>query len=128
MFCSYITWTKHYFYLLTLLEGNNLLNANQHGFQSKRSCLLTQPLKNYDTILNLVEEGKNVDVVYLDFAKAFDEVDHGILCHKMKQLGIGEKVGTWIYNFLSDRTQSITANGASLTLSKVKVVYPWELF
>jgi len=34
---------------------------------------------NYNPILNLVEEGKNVDVVYLDSAEAFDEVDHGIL-------------------------------------------------
>jgi hypothetical protein len=104
--------------LVAFLEGNNLLNANQHGFRSKRSCL-TQLLENYDTILNLVEEGKNVDVVYLDFAKAFDKVDHGILCHKLKQLGIGGKVGTWIHNFLSDRTQSIIANGASSTLSQV---------
>ena len=44
--------------------------------------------------MNLVEEGKNVDVVYLDFAKAFDKVDHGILCHKLKHLGNGGKVGT----------------------------------
>ena len=94
------------------LEGNNLLNANQHGFWSKRSCL-TQLLENYDTILNLVEEGTNVDVVYLDFAKAFDKVVHGILCHKLKQLIIGGKVGTWIHEFVNDRTQSITANGAT---------------
>jgi hypothetical protein len=48
--------------LVTFLEGNNLLNANQHGFRLKRSRL-TQLLENYDTILNSVEEGKNVDVV-----------------------------------------------------------------
>jgi len=65
------------------LEGNNLLIANQHGFQSKRSCL-TQLLENYDTILNLVEEGKVFDVVYVDFAKAFDKVDHGILSTKLQ--------------------------------------------
>jgi len=68
----------------------------------KKSCL-TQLLQNDDPILNLVE-GKNVDVVYPDFAKAFYKVGPGILCHKLKQLGIGGKVGTWIHNFLSDRT------------------------
>ena len=79
---------------------------------------------NYNPILNLVEVGKNVDVVYLDSAEAFDEVDHGILCHKLKQLGIGGKVGTWIHNFLSDRTQSTTANGASSTMSNVISIVP----
>ena len=33
----------------------------------------------------MVEKGNNVDVIYLDFAKAFDKVDHGILCHKLKK-------------------------------------------
>ena len=68
-------------------------------------------MENYDKILNMVEKGNNV--IYLDFAKAFDKVDHGILCLKLKKLGIGGKVATWIHNFLSDRTQFITANGAT---------------
>jgi len=42
----------------------------------------------------LVEQGKNVDVLYLDFTKAFDKVDRGILCHKLKQLGVSRKVAT----------------------------------
>ena len=67
----------------------------------------------------MVKMGNNINVIYLDFAKAFDKVDHGILCHKLKQLGIGGKVGTWIHNFLSDRTQYITANGAASTMSQV---------
>ena len=104
--------------LVTFLEENNLLNANQHGFRSRRSCL-TQLMENYEKILNMVEKGNNVDVIYLDFTKPFDEVDHGILCHKLKKLGIGGKVGTWIHNFLSDRAQFITANGATLTISQV---------
>ena len=53
----------------TFLEENNLLNANQHGFRSRRSCL-TQLLENYDKILNMVELGKNVYVIYVDFAKS----------------------------------------------------------
>ena len=61
-------------------------------------------MTHYDTILNLVEERKNVDVIYFDFAKAFNNVNHGILCHKLKQLVIGGKVVTWINNFVNDRT------------------------
>jgi len=47
----------------------------------------------------------------LTLQKHFYKVNHEILCHKLKQLGIGGQVGTWIHNFLIDRTQSITANG-----------------
>ena len=46
---------------------------------------------------------KNVDVIYLDFAKAFDNVDHGILLNKLKKIGIKGKIGVWIHNFLSNR-------------------------
>ena len=39
-----------------------------------------------------MEEGKNIDVIYLDFAKAFDKVDHGILIHKLRDIGISGKL------------------------------------
>ena len=58
----------------------------------------------------MVEQGNN--------AEAFNMVDHGIPCHKLKKHGIGGKVGTWIHNFLSDRTQCITANGTTSTISQ----------
>ena len=68
---------------------------------------MSQLLAHYDFILNLVEEGANCDVVYLDFAKAFDKVDHKILCRKLKKAKIGGKVGLWINEFLSDRKQVV---------------------
>jgi hypothetical protein len=97
--------------LAAYLEVNNLLNPTQHGFRSGRSCL-SQLLQHYDHILECLERGHGVDVVYLDFAKAFDKVDHGILCHKLRQLGVGGKVGVWIHNFLQNRVQKISVNGA----------------
>ena len=61
--------------LVTYLDQNNLFNPIQHGFRKGRSCL-SQLLSHYDKILPLIENGLNVvDVVYLDFAKAFDKVD-----------------------------------------------------
>ena len=60
------------------LNENNLLNKNQHGFRQGRSCL-TQLLAHQDYIMSLLEDGANVDVVYLDFAKAFDKVDHNLV-------------------------------------------------
>ena len=52
-----------------------------------------------------------MDVVFLDFAKAFDKVDHGILLHKVKALGITGKLGVWIHAFLTGRLQAITVDG-----------------
>ena len=43
----------------------------------------------------------SVDMVFLDFLKSFDKVDNGILLHKLKALGITEKIGMWFYNFLT---------------------------
>ena len=51
-----------------------------------------------------------MDVIYLDYSKAFDVVDHHILLRKLKACGISGKVGNWISNFLSDRKQSVTVN------------------
>ena len=63
-----------------------------------------------DSIRNW-EEGKATDTIYLDFAKAFDKVDHDILCHKLKALGVSGKLGIWIREFLVGRSQRISANG-----------------
>ena len=52
-----------------------------------------------------------VDMVYLDFAKAFDKVDHGILLHKVKDLGITGKLGQWFYNFLTNRKHFVRLPG-----------------
>ena len=52
------------------LESNNLFNHTQHGFRAGRSCL-SQLIAHYDKILTLLDQGSNVDDIYLDFAKAF---------------------------------------------------------
>ena len=57
--------------LVNHLEVNNKINPAQHGFRMNRSCL-SQLLEHYDKILGFLEEGNNVDSIYLDFAKAFD--------------------------------------------------------
>ena len=55
--------------------------------------------------------GNTVDMVYLDFAKAFDKVDHGVLLHKIKTLGITGKLGVWLYHFLTHRTHFVRLQG-----------------
>ena len=92
------------------LEDNDLLPRNQHGFISGRSTL-SQLLQQIERMIRAWEEGKATDTIYLDFAKAFDKVDHNILCHKIKRLGITGKVGLWFKEFLTGRYQKVSANG-----------------
>ena len=92
------------------LECNNLLPKKQHGFISHRSTL-SQLLQQIEHMIRAWEENKATDTIYLDFAKAFDKVDHNILCHKLKRLGITGKIGIWIREFLTGRSQQVSANG-----------------
>ena len=50
-----------------------------------------------------MENGGNVDSLFLDFEKAFDKVDHGLLCHRLKEKGITKHTGIWIANFLKEQ-------------------------
>ena len=50
-------------------------------------------------------------MIYLDFAKAFAKVDHGVLLHKHKNLGITGNLGKWILDFLSDRKHFVRLPG-----------------
>ena len=100
--------------IVNFLEEHQLFNNSQHGFRSGRSCL-SQLLLHYDKIITLMEEGKNVDVIYLDFSKAFDKVDFKIVLKKLNSLGIKGKVAAWIESFLTNRTQTIIINGVKST-------------
>ena len=61
--------------IVQYLEANQLLKDSQHGFRTGRSCL-TNILVFLDKITEWVDQGEMVDVVFLDFAKAFDKVPH----------------------------------------------------
>ena len=58
-----------------------------------------------------MSSGNTVDMVYLDFAKAFGKVDHGVLLHEIETLGITGKFGVWLCHFLSHRTHFVRLQG-----------------
>jgi ribonuclease P/MRP protein subunit RPP40 len=66
-----------------------------------------------DRITRIVDEGNNVDVIYLDLAKAFDRVPHQRLLMKLKQHGITGKLLKWIESWLSNRRQRVCIRGAA---------------
>lgn len=93
-------------HMIKHLENQGTLNDRQHGFREKRSCL-SQLLTHFDETLNAIERGNNCDAIYLDFSKAFDKCDHGILKNKLKEAKISGRIGTWIGEFLRKRTQKV---------------------
>ena len=69
------------------LEANNLIRASQHGFWKGRSCL-TNLLRFLNEVTDGLDRGESVDVIFLDFAKAFDKVPHERLQRKIEAFGI----------------------------------------
>ena len=77
-----------------LLE-NELLRSSQHGFMPLRSCL-TNLLEFLEEVTKLVDAGHQVDLMYLDFSRAFDKVPHQRLLMKVQSLGVRGNMAAWI--------------------------------
>ena len=93
------------------LTSNNLINEGQHGFIPGKSTQ-TQLLTHFETIYQSLMGNERMDIVYLDFAKAFDKVNHKIVIQKLIKHKISGKIGRWIKEFLLNRKQIVIANGS----------------
>ena len=65
--------------------------SDQHGFVKDKSCL-TNLLETMDCIISILESGAPVDLIYLDFSKAFARVPHFRLLSKLENLGLKGKL------------------------------------
>ena len=97
-------------FIIDHLEANNLKNPDQHGFTKKRSTD-TNLLQAINIWSDALSHGIPIDVVYLDYEKAFDKVPHGRLALQLENFGITSQPLTWIKSFLNNRTQQVTING-----------------
>ncbi|CAM5122712.1 unnamed protein product [Eretmochelys imbricata] len=97
--------------ILKHLHERKVIKNSQHGFTKGRSCL-TNLITFYDEITVSVDEGKAVDVLFLDFSKAFDTISHSILVSKLKKYGLDECTIRWVESWLDCRAQRVVINGS----------------
>ena len=93
------------------IESNDLMSTTQHGFRSGRS-VQTNMIEFMNQMTKWLDEGKSFDILYLDFAKAFDKVCHERILLKLESVGIGGKVLRWLKDWLSGRRQRVGVDGA----------------
>jgi hypothetical protein len=89
---------------MKFLTTNNLIIPQQHGFVNKKSCI-TNLLETLDLITKAPR--LNVDVLFMDFAEAFDSVAHLRLLVKLEAIGKRCKTLNWCKGFLSNRWQRV---------------------
>ena len=96
------------------LEAQTVISQQQHGFVTGRSCL-TNLLESLECWTKALDEGFGIDVLYLDYRKAFDSVlsvPHHRLVAKLKALGISGSLLEWIKNFITARTMRVGIRGS----------------
>ena len=100
------------------------LNENQHGFMPHKSCT-TQMLTFVDSLSLSINENVRTDVIYFDFAKAFDSVNHDIILSKLKhQFDIDGTFLKFLRNYLIDRKQRVVIGGTRSDEINVKSGVP----
>ena len=77
--------------MMDFLIKHKLINHSQHGFLKEKSCL-TNLLCFLEEITKWVDDGSPVNVIYLDFQKAFDKIPHQRLIRKLKSHGMGNSL------------------------------------
>ena len=88
------------------LEEKKVIRSRQHEFTKGKIMGVF-----YDVITGWVDEGRAVDVVYLDFSKAFDSTSHNIPVMKCIKCGIDDWMVRWVENGLTSRAQRAVISG-----------------
>jgi len=109
--------------LSSFFTANNIINPRQYGFRQQHSCEHAV-IDAQSTILSTLNNKQIALLLLIDFSKAFDMVDHGILLNKLSRYGIRGVAHSWISSYLSNRKQSVNVNSASSPLLDLKYGVP----
>ena len=96
--------------LYQYMEESCLFSSDQSGFLRQHSTL-TCLLKSTDDWYRGLDLGKLVGLVLIDLKKAFDTVDHDILCQKLQHYGVRQRELSWFKSYLSNRKQFCRVSG-----------------
>ena len=97
-------------YCIVLYCNHKILSDAQHGFRKRRSCD-TQLLLALTDFARGLEDKVQTDVIFLDFANAFDKVSHQGLSKRAYYYGIRGHTFKWIESFLDNRSQQVVIDG-----------------
>jgi hypothetical protein len=95
-----------YDWVYDFLKLHAPIRASQHGFQRGQSCA-SQLLEYCNAVTVALDRKHCVDVIYLDFSKAFDKVSHSLLLHKLRCRQLPNRLVRWIESFLLNRKQRV---------------------
>ena len=96
--------------ILSHLIQHDVLSDCQHGFVPGRDCI-TQLLLCLEDWTLMLENNKSFDVIYTDFAKAFNSIPQERVLNKLENLGVRGDILNWIRSFLTGRTQCVRVEG-----------------
>ena len=92
------------------VDKNKILNHFQHGFRKQHSCE-TQLVTTIEDLARGLQERQQIDLLILDFSKAFDVVSHRLLLGKLDYYGIRGNTLGWVTDWLTGRTQRVVIDG-----------------
>ena len=105
------------------MNDNGHSSPGQSGFLRLHSTV-TCLLKNTDDWYNGMDLGKLVGLVFIDLKKAFDTVDHNILCEKLELYGVQQRELSWFKSYLSNRKQFCRVNGVDSKIGNIEIGVP----
>ena len=100
------------------VDFHKILKFFQHGFREKHSCE-TQLINTIEDLSRGLNNQQQLDLLILDFSKAFDLVGHQRLLKKLQFYGIRDTTLQWISSWLVERTQKVVVDGANSSASPV---------
>ena len=109
--------------LYQCLNDNCFINSNQSGFRELHSTV-TCLLKNTDDLYSGMDTGNLAGMVFVDLKKAFDTVDHQILCGKLASYGILHRELAWFGSYLSNRAQYCRVNRVDSRIENINIGVP----